>query len=342
MISAGVSGLAPSVAHVQPRSGDQTAAQTDMSAIPYVHAGYRFGDFGVGFSFDVPFGSGLSWPTDWRGRFEITSIELQVFEVAGVVVWRPIDELSIAAGPRLGRSTVGYGRQIDAVDTEGSVLLAGDATGIGGQLAMMYRPTDRLTLGLSWRSRMHLDFSGWADFNDVPIELQQKAHDQFVTTELTLPDRVALGAAWRFDDAVASVDVTYWTWSTFQEFGIDFEDEQTPDVTQPRNWSDSVTLSAGWEQRGLVDDLALRMGLAFDSAPSPSSTLSPSSPDGNRLIPSVGAGYTVTNDVQLDVSYGRVIFLGAEATGNAFPGSYDASADLLSLGLTYRPRSSGN
>ncbi|QDG50872.1 hypothetical protein FIV42_09045 [Persicimonas caeni] len=337
MISAGVSGLAPSVAHVQPGSGEQTGAQTDLSTIPYGHVGYRFGDFGVGLSFDVPFGSGLSWPKDWRGRFEITSIELQVFEVAGVVVWRPIDELSIAAGPRLGRSTVGYGRQIDAVDTEGSVQLAGDATGLGAQLALMYRPLDELTLGLSWRSRMHLDFSGWANFEDVPIELQQKAHDQYVTTELTLPDRIALGAAWAFDDAIASVDVTYWTWSTFQEFGIDFAHDQTPDVTQPRNWNDSITLAAGWEQKGWVEDLDLRVGLAFDMAPSPSNTLSPSSPDGNRLIPSLGAGYTVVDGLQVDVGYGHVVFMGAEASGDAFPGSYDASAELLSLGVTYRP-----
>jgi long-chain fatty acid transport protein len=341
-IAIGASGLAPSVAHVHPKSGERTGAQTGFSTPPYFHAGYRFGDFAAGVSFDVPFGSGLSWPTDWRGRFEVTAIDLQVFEIAGAFVWRPIEELAIAAGPRLELATVGYARQIDAVDSEASVQLTGDATGVGGQLAVMYQPTDQLTLGLSWRSRVRLEFSGWADFEDVPVELSQKAHDQLVTTEITLPDRIALGAAYRFSeglfaDAIASVDLTYWTWSTFQEFGIDFEDDQTPDVTQPRDWNDSVTLAAGWEQRGWIDDVAFRAGLAFDSAPSPTDTLSPSSPDGNRLIPSVGAGYTLVDGLQLDVGYGHVVFMGAKATGQAFPGRYEASAELVSLGLTYRP-----
>jgi long-chain fatty acid transport protein len=341
-VTLGASGLAPSIAHVHPGSGEQTGAQTGLSTPPYFHAGYRFGDFAAGVSFDVPFGSGLEWPTDWRGRFEITAIDLQVFEVAGAFVWRPLDELAIAAGPRLELATVGYARQIDAVDTEASVQLAGDATGFGGQLAVMYKPSDQLTLGLNWRSRVQLELSGWADFEDVPVELSQKAHDQLVTTEITLPDRIALGAAYEFDGGlldgvITSVDVTYWTWSTFQEFGIDFEDDQTPDVTQPRNWNDSVTLAAGWEQPGWIDDVAFRAGLAFDSAPSPTDTLSPSSPDGDRLIPSIGAGYEVMDGLQLDVGYAHVVFMGEEATGQAFPGRYDASAELVSLGVTYRP-----
>jgi long-chain fatty acid transport protein len=339
-VSVGVSALAPSVAHVQPQSGERTVAETGTATPPYLHAAYQFGDFGVGLSFDVPFGSGLSWPGDWRGRFEITAIELQVFELAPTAIWRPIDDFSIAAGPRFERATVGYERRIDAVDTEASVRLDGVANGVGAQVAMMYRPLAELSVGLSWRSRVGLDFAGTADFKDVPVELSEKAHDQKVRTQLTLPDRLAVGVAWQFPDAVASFDVTYWTWSTFEEFGIDFEDDDTPDVTQPRNWNDSVTLAAGWEQRGLAPDLALRVGLAFDAAPSPSDTLSPSSPDGHRLIPSIGAGYVLTDDLQLDLGYGHVVFMAEEATGQAFPGSYDASAELLSVGVTYRPSAS--
>ncbi len=336
-LSAGMSAIVPTITHVHPDSGDQTPATTGLSAPPYASAAYRFGDFAAGVSFNVPFGSGLRWPQDWSGRFDVTAIELQVFEVAGVFAWRPIEELSVAVGPRLQRSTVAYERQIDAVDTEGSVRLAGDAIGFGAQLAAMYRPNDRLSLGLSWRSRVYHGFSGWADFQDVPVELSEKAHDQYVTTEITLPDRVALGTAWEFDRAVASVDVTYWAWSTFDEFAIDFADDETPDVAQPRNWSDSLTLAAGWEQHGWAPDLSVRFGLAFDAAPSPTDTLSPSSPDGNRLVPSVGAGYALTDDVQVDVGYGHVFFLGAEATGEAFPGQYDAAAEVMSLGVTYRP-----
>ncbi len=334
-LSVGASAVMPSITHVQPDGGARTAATIGAQTPPYVHAGYRFGDFAAGVSFDVPFGAGLKWPQGWRGRFEVTAIDLRVYEVAASFVWRPIDKLAVAAGPRLERSVVQYDRHIDAVDSEAKVHLAGDATGLGGQLAVMYRPTRRLSLGLSYRSRVHLGFSGQADFQDVPIELQQQAHDQPVTTDITLPDRIAVGAAWRLPNATGSLDVTYWAWSTFQTFAIDFKDDATPDVSEPRNWSNSLTVRAGWEQRGLVDGLALRAGLAFDATPSPSSTLSPSLPDGHRLVPTIGAGYNVLDGMTVDVAYGHVFFLGAKATGEAFPGQYDASANLVAMGIRY-------
>jgi long-chain fatty acid transport protein len=331
----GVSAISASIAHVDPASGGRTEAITDVETPPYAHVGFRFGDFAAGVSFDVPFGSGLRWPTDWRGRFDVTGIRLQVLELAGTLVWRATDEFAIAAGPRLAFATVEYLRRIDAVDSEGRVHLTGDATGVGAQLAALYRLTDRLSLGLSYRSRIGLDFTGQADFEDIPIELKQKAHDQRVETEVTVPDRIALGVAWEVGRATASFDAIYWTWSTFQEFAIDFEDEDTPDVSQHRGWHDSVTLRAGWEQRGLVDDLALRAGVAFDQTPSPSDTLSPSLPDGSRLMPTVGLGYTALDGLQINLAYAHVFFLGATATGDAFPGDYDASAHILSLGVDY-------
>lgn len=334
-LAAGISGIDASIAHVDPATGTRTEAETSLETPPYFHAGFRFGDFAAGLSFEVPFGSGLAWPDDWSGRFDVTKIRLQIFEFAGTLVWRPIPELAIAVGPRVQRATVEYGRQIDALDTEGRVELGGDATGVGGQFALLYRPIEPLSFGLSYRSRVRLDFEGTAVFSDIPIELQQKAHDQTVKTQLTLPDRVALGAAWQIGEGSASLDVIYWSWSTFEEFGIDFEDAATPDVSQPRDWHDSVSVRAGWEQRGLLDGLALRVGLAFDPTPSPTDTLSPSLPDGSRLIPTLGVGYSFAQDLQLNIAYARVFFLGARATGEAYPGDYEASANIVSLGINY-------
>lgn len=334
-IAVGATAIAPSITHTDPRNGEQTQAQTSVETPPYFHAGFRFGDFAAGLSFDVPFGSGLEWPTDWRGRFDVTKIRLQVFEFGGALAWRPIPQFAIAAGPRVQLATVEYARQIDAVDTEGHVDLGGDATGLGGQVAVFYRPVDRLSLGLVYRSRVRLDFAGSADFEDIPIELQQKAHDQRVKTQITLPDRVTLGGAVEISDGIASLDLTYWSWSTFEEFGIDFEDDATPDVSQPRDWHDSVTVRAGWEQRGLLADLSLRAGIVFDQTPSPTDTLSPSLPDGSRLMPTLGMGYIFTQNFQVNLAYAHVFFLGAHASGEAFPADYDASANIVSLGLNY-------
>jgi long-chain fatty acid transport protein len=335
-VTIGASALRPNINHIDPQTGNQTQADRSLGTPPYLHAGARFGDFAAGLSFGVPFGGGVSWPDDWQGRFESTLLSLTVFEVGATLAWRPIDELSIAAGPRLQRASVAYNRRIDFVDTEGSVELMGNSNGVGGQVALMYRPTERLTLGLNWRSRVTHDFDGYAYFNDVPVEMSHRAHDQPVSTQLTLPDRLAFGAAWEFAEAIASVDVTWWAWSTFEEFAIDFDSDQTPDVAQPRNWSDTFTIRAGFEQRGVIDDV-IRLGLAFDPTPSPSNTLSPASPDANRLIPSIGFGYYFLEDFTVDLAYAHTFMFGSESSGQAYPGRYDSGIDVVSLGLRYAP-----
>lgn len=338
-ISVGGAAIKASIAHISPEDDQRTEAITTPETPPYVHVGVRLADFALGFSFDVPFGSGLEWPSDWRGRFDVTSIRLEVFEFAGNVVWRAHDNFAIAAGPRFLPSAVKYGRQIDAVDVEGRVNLAGTARGFGGQISALYRPTDKLGFGLNYRSRVRLAFTGQANFEEIPIELQQKAHDQRVTTELTLPDRIALGAAWQIGAGILSLDAIYWTWSTFEVFGIEFEDADTPDVADKRDWHDSITLRVGWEQRDLIDHMALRAGLAFDQTPSPTHTLSPSLPDGSRLMPTLGVGYTFSNyllgDTEFNLAYAYAFFMGATATGPAFPADYDAGAHILSLGINY-------
>ncbi len=335
--AAGVALVAPSMSHLG-EDGTRTDALSGFETPPYLHLSYGAGTFAAGVSVGVPYGASLAWPEEgFEGRFEVTRIALQVFEVAPVLAVRPVPELSFAAGPRILRSTVELSRKLDAVDSEGAVTLGGAATGVGGQAAIAYGPVAGFTFGLAYRSRAHLAYEGSAHFEDVPPELSGKAHDGAVTTELTLPDRLAAGVAYELPDAIASLDVEWTAWSTFETFAIDFADEATPDVDQPRRWEDTLAVRAGYEQRGLVDGLALRAGAAWDPTPSPSDTLSPTLPDQDRVLLTLGAGYEAGGGVTVDAAFGHVFLLGAEAEGpEALPGSYEGRAEVLTVGVTYR------
>jgi long-chain fatty acid transport protein len=339
--SLGGSVIVPTLKHTDRGT---TTSEGGPSTPPWVHAGWvggfgrhRAGLFVVG---NVPSGAGLRWPDFWPGRYEVTAIELQVFEASANAVYgiELTDDLELGVGGsvRRMRSTVELERKIDAVETEAEVMLGGaaDAVGAGASLWGRWRG---LSLGANYRSPATLDFEGAAHFEDVPVELSGAAHDQDVVTTVTLPERLAVGAAYDFGDGAASLDAEYFGWSRFETFAIDFADEETPDVEEPRDWHDTVALRGGYEHRLLDRALAVRGGLAFDPTPSPTDTLSPTLPDASRIVATVGVGYAFDFGLRVDASFAHVALLPTEATGEeTFPGRYAGRAEVLSLGVSFR------
>ncbi len=335
----GGTAVAPSMRHTDPTTGTRTAAITSIATPPYAHAAYGFGTIGVGITFGVPFGSSLAWPDarSWVGRFEITEIDLTTFELAPTVAVALHPKLSVAAGARLVEASVYMARKIDAVTQEGSVELGGDGVGLGGQAAVLAGPFGPVQLGMTYRSRVAIGFSGNANFENVPAELSTMAHDGPVKTSLTLPDRISAGAALTLGSSVLSFDAEYFAWHTFRRLVIDFTDAATPDVTQRRDWHDTVALRAGFEQRKVLGSLTLRAGIAYDPTPAPADTLSPSLPDSNRLLVSIGGSYPLRDGLAVHLGLGHVFFATARSQGTeALPATYQASAELVSLGLSYQ------
>jgi long-chain fatty acid transport protein len=321
-----------------------TTAEGAPETPPWIHAGWvgRFGRHRAGLIAvaGVPFGAGLRWPDFWPGRFEVTSIQLKVFEAAanatyGVQLGDDI-EVGVSAGLRRLHSTVELERKIDAVESEADVMLGGDADAFAGSAALWGRWRD-LSVGVNWRGPATLDFDGAAHFENVPVELSSAAHDQPVTTSLHLPPRLALGAAYDLGFGTYSADAEYFGWSSFETFAIDFADEETPDVEEPRDWHDTVAIRTGYEHRFLDEALAVRGGLGFDPTPSPTDTLSPTLPDTSRIATTAGVGYTLDFGLTLDAGLSHIWLLGTEATGEeTFPGRYHGGANVVSLGVSFR------
>ncbi len=290
----GASLLGPTIEHRAP-DGTVTQADSSVTPIPRLYLGGSIDRVGFGVALHAPFGSGVMWPEDWVGKYELQESNLSVLEASGVVSVRIIDGISIAAGGRVQRGQLGIRRAIDVVDPEraASVQISADDTALGGSVALMAQPVEWLTIGLTGRTATTMEFSGEADFKDVPIELEESARDTRVRrAEIVLPPRAALGASVRFGASIVQADFEYFGWQRTQEFVIDFEDEGIEDVRQDRSWRPSFAGRFGYEHRLLDDQVALRVGGFVDDTPVPASTLGASSPDGLRLGGALGAGWT--------------------------------------------------
>lgn len=330
--TAGATAILPSARATNLETQEATNANGGLKLPPHAYAAYGFGDLSLGVGFNAPFGGGLAWPTTWPGRTELVEMSLQVLAGHLGGAYRLNREWSIGASATLYGVSVALDRRIDFVSQEGGAQLAGGGVGVAGALGVQWAPRQELTLGLMGRLPATARLSGRAHFSDVPAAFNGTLPDQAISTSLTLPGKLALGVDARLPWVRLVADVEYTFWSSFQSFGIDFEDPSTPDVNQPRNWQNAPTFRLGAERD--FGNTTVRLGGVLDLAASPADTLSPSLPDSTRLGFSVGVGHAF-GPVRGDLAYQFIAFLGRASSGEAYPAQYAANAHLIALSLAW-------
>jgi long-chain fatty acid transport protein len=282
----------------------------------------------------VPFGSGVEWPGAWPGRHELVRSSLTVFRAAPFVAWS-FGALRVAAGVHLDAGRLELARDLDFIDTDGDVRMDLRDTGLGVDASAFWQASEALAVGVSYKGATTLRLGGGANFT-APLAFSDKIVDQSVSTTMTLPDRVTLGVGWRQGAWAAYGDVAWARWSVRDATVLDFAEPQTTDVVQMNDWHDTVALRGGVEHaRGR---LGLRAGVYWDPSPVPAETLSPSSPDADRLGLTLGAGWALGETWAIDVAYERMTLLERETAGDeSLPAAYGGAANLLSVGLRYTP-----
>lgn len=312
----------------------ETSNEAAWSTPPHLDASYAWDEWAVGLSAGVPYGSGVAWPADWPGRYEIVRTQLEDFRLAPFVAWRS-GRLRLAGGVHLDATRLRVHRKLDFIDTEGEVFLDLAGQGIGVDLALHYVAGPSLDLGLTYKSRTSIDLDGGADFT-APDAFSEKTADQHARTELTLPDRIALGARWHRGEWTALADLELTMWQVYDQLVIDFENDATPDAVQTYDWRPTVAVRAGAELRPRRN-LVLRGGAFYDPSPAEPDTLAPSSPDSPRIGATVGATRTLGRAWSVDIFYEYMQLLGRSAENEeALSASYGGHAHLIGIGLRWQ------
>lgn len=316
-------------------SGWSAATAGGASVPPHLHLRWAGETLAFGASVTIPFGSAVRWPEAWERRYDLIEANLRVVRTSAFAAYR-VGDFSFAAGPFIDAGSLSLVRAIDFIEAEGRTSIETHATGFGLVAAAFWQASGVLDLGLSYQSRSSLSLTGFADFT-VPPELRGRASDQAVTAELTLPDRITLGALFRATETVElNVDLEVLAWSTVDELHLDFAGEDMTDVRQPRDWRATVTPRAGASWLAL-DWLKVRGGIFFDPSPVPVETLGPSSPDSSRIGLTLGAGAELVKNLSLDAGYQLLLFTGATTAGESTGGvSYAGTAHLAGLSISYR------
>lgn len=319
--------------------------------VPNVYASYELEDgLTAGLGVYAPFGLGTKWDANWAGRTEAIETEIQTIFVQPTVGYALPDfglgEIKLGAGlmvaaygnVKLSRAVESFAVSNDIFALDGQL----DKPAIGYNLGILYAPVDKFTLGFTYRSEVEVEFSGEADFGDLPTALFPPNTNGGTTLDLPANWVAALNYQHNEHFSVEA-DFLWWGWSSYDELVIEF-DQTIPafgsnQLASERGYNDSWQIRVGSEYKdALVEGLTLRAGVAYDKSPLPIEHIDPTLPDADRWEVSGGLSVDVTDQIAIDASY---IFIQSEErvnreSVNGFHGVYNTYANLPSLGLTMK------
>jgi long-chain fatty acid transport protein len=316
--------------------------------------------FGLGIT--SPFGLTTSWedPDQFAGRFLSTKAALRAIDVNPTIGWKIGDKFGIGIGAIARFSDVELNRNIGAINPftqrvadVGKLNLESEfGTAYGFNVGILHKFNNSFSWGLSYRSKIDLDYegdarltqvsTGNAQFDAAVRALLPFERDLPVETNIEFPDTASLGLAFALNqNLLLETDFNWTGWSTFDAVPIEFTGGPTnslPDTEIPEHWDDANNYRVGLRWTTSPSS-QWRFGYVFDESPQPEESVSPLLPDADRNGITVGYGHTGAS-LGYDVALMYLDF--EERTRNqSFPGegpffgTYDTQAVLLAFTLNW-------
>ena len=309
--------------------------------------------FGIGAY--TPYGSTVRWQPDWAGRNLLEQLSLRAIAIQPTVSYKLGDRIGIGVGLVYVLGGVNLQRQLPVTDQQGNpgeVELDGKANGLGFNAGLFLRPTDALSLGVTYRSRVAMQVEGGsADFR-VPSSAQANfpAGNTFDAT-LPLAAVLSLGAGYQVTEKLTlALDVNYTFWETYDSLTFTYSKPLTVNgqkvsrTASPREYKNAFAYRLGGQYQA-TDALTLRAGVYYDQTPVQTGYLTAETPDADRIGLSAGVGYRLGN-LALDASLLFIRGMEREQTeqdlidvgsvGQVLPGRYQLQALIPGLSVSYQ------
>jgi long-chain fatty acid transport protein len=252
------------------------------------------GKWWLGLGVTAPFGLSSEWNVPLF-QYLLTKTNLEIVKVNPVAAYKVNDAFSVGFGiDYYNVMEAMFANNVPAsiVTPSGAVKsLKGDGTSWGYNLGALYKISDAVSLGLSYRSGTTAKVKGTVDVvsNSTGQSVAAFGVPMSASVNLNLPATAALGLCYRPDPAwKINLDFDWTGWSAYDELRI--VPALGPPSVLPKDYKDTIATRVGAAYR-LNPSWVLRGGFLIDSTPVPSKWYDGRLPDGNRVGYSLGAGY---------------------------------------------------
>lgn len=352
----------------RPLTGGNGGDAGDIAAVPALSVIHKL-DNGLAFGamISAPFGLKTEYDNGWQGRYFAQKSEVEIVDLtlAAAIDIVP-DRFSVGAGLIYSRADVTLSKAVDfgtllfsnpatrplpfarPQAADGFAEVQGDDTGFGWTVGANFSPTDKLAIGLSYRSEIDYELTGSVDWT-VPGNVaavfgaspttRPLFQDGSVTAKLTTPSITSVDVRYDFTDRFAMMATWAGTdWSSLREVRIDFTNPD-PDSVEPFEWRDTEFMSLGGEFK-LNDSFTLRAGVAYDETPTHIETRTPRLPDDDRTWYSIGATWAASEALEVNFGYTRIEpdapRVDITASGSTLEGPFDGHANLYGVSAQYK------
>lgn len=221
--------------------------------------------------------------------------------------------------------------------TKGTTLkyMEGDDTSWGWQAGAAWQMTPNNRVGFAYKSEVDLKLSGSAN---MYVQSYGKVLSDTGYMMLTLPATAELSTYHQLTDQFALHTSINWTdWSSFEKLQAELDTMGTVMVKE-ENWKDNYRFAVGATYQ--VDPkLALRSGVAYDTAAVSAKNRTITIPETDRIWLSVGAGYDVTEQLTLDAAFTYIFAKDADILESR---GYDSDNSAEKVGGQFDGQMTGN
>jgi long-chain fatty acid transport protein len=346
-ISFGTSLIFPRTIFLEPYPGTYTTTTVNHVSTPItLYATYKVGKTDkvtIGLGIYNPFGSRLQWDDDWKGQFLIREIDLKTFFIQPTVSYKLNDKVGIGAGFVYGTGNFSLRKGVPTQDSTGNYgegELAGKANGFGFNAGIYIKASEKLSIGIDYRSQVNVKVkSGDAVFT-VPTGLAEYFPSTNFSTQLRLPQVASLGLGYVVNEKLKlALDINFVGWQSYDSLIIDFEEntDKLKDIHSARMYDNSFIFRVGAQYK-VNKNWSLRMGTYYDMSPVQDGYFTPETPDVNKIGITSGASVKLTKKINLDLS---LLFIeGLKRTDTnietGFGGTYKSRAIVPGFSFEYR------
>jgi len=305
--------------------------------------------FGIGVY--APFGLVTDYENGFAGRYFGSKSEVKIVTLQPTVSYAFNDKVSIGFGPTINRidGTLESNLSITQAAPDGKVKIKGDDTALGYNIGVLVQATDSTRVGLTYHSKVKykLDGDTKVNYNVLGLIGQNPNQKYDASLDLTTPESVDFSVTHQLDDKWTLYAGSTWTrWSRLKEITVENSgvpaslNGQFGTITEEQNWHDTWAHAIGASYQ-LNKEWVLRTGLSVDQAPTNNTDRSPRIPTGDRKIFSLGAGWSPTDDLTIDVAYSylreeSVKVNNTNDRGQTYNAKYENWANGFGVGATYR------
>jgi long-chain fatty acid transport protein len=339
----------------------QASATTDpWKFLPnfFISAPLKQDKIAAGLGVTVPYGLADEWNQNSSAFAPFTGVlryqspyfaQLQTININPTLSVRLSDKISIGAGFDVMWSKLKleqyYPSFLFGGAGDSAMKASGDGFGYGGNIGLTWQVTDHQRLAVTYRSPMNVNYGGsFKVSNLTPAETGLGATPQSgFNTRVRFPAIVSLGYGIQLSDTVRlESDLEWVQFSRFKSLNLGIGNNSAlftalgQSTSFPENWKDTFTAGFGGDWK-FADHWVLRGGYQFYQSPVPDSTFSPTIPDADQNVITIGIGWKGKHN-SLEAAYGLDFYNTRHITTDqnaAFDGKYTFNVHLISFAYRY-------